>query len=189
MRKVFFAFLALIAFSGIAFAGDGGNKKAPAANEIQWMTFDEVQVAMSKKPKKVLIDMYTDWCGWCKVMDKKTFSNPELAAYINENFYPVKFNAEAKEPIRFAGKIWEIEPGTKTNKLAIEMVRGQLSYPTTIIMDANFQNPQPIPGYLDVPTMETVMHYLVEGHNKGEKPIPFPEFQKKYVPSWKVLVQ
>uniref|UniRef100_A0A3Q2YUK7 Spermatogenesis-associated protein 20-like TRX domain-containing protein n=1 Tax=Hippocampus comes TaxID=109280 RepID=A0A3Q2YUK7_HIPCM len=49
--------------------------------------------------KKVFIDIYTDWCGWCKKMDKDTFQNPEVAAYMNENFLMVKMDAEGKDPI------------------------------------------------------------------------------------------
>ena len=128
-----------------------------------------------------------DWCGWCKVMDKKTFTNPELIDYVNKHFYAVKFNAETTENIRFGGKMWGLAPGTKTNSLAVEMVRGQMSYPTTVILEPGFQNPQPIPGYLDVPTMEVILHYFVE--DQYSKKVTFVDYQKAYKPGWKVLVQ
>ncbi len=185
MRKPILSlvFVFMTAFTGAfssAFAGekDGG---------INWMTLDEVQVAMQKEPRRVIMDVYTDWCGWCKVMDKKTFTNPELISYVNKNFYAVKFNAETTDSIRFGGRMWGPTPGNKANSLAVEMVRGQLSYPTTVILEKGFQNPQPIPGYLDVPTMEVILHYFVE--DQYSKKVTFVDYQKAYKPSWKVLVK
>ena len=72
---------------------------AITAQEIQWMSFEDA-VAMTQNEgntKKVFIDVYTDWCGWCKKMDKDTFQNPEVAKYMQENYYMVKFNAEGKD--------------------------------------------------------------------------------------------
>ncbi len=181
-------FIVLLLFACVACtpAFAGGEEKTGG---IRWMSFDEVQVAMQKEPRRVFMDIYTDWCGWCKVMDRKTFSNPEVAAYINKHFYPVKFNAETDQSIRFVGKVWEREPGSKTNRLAVELLRGQMSYPSTVILDPGFQNPMAIPGYLDVPTIETILTYLNEGHNTGATPIPFPEFQKNYQTKWKVAAE
>ena len=72
------------------------------------MTWEEaVQKASTEaSPKKLFIDVYTDWCGWCKKMDKDTFQNAEVAAYMSENFYMVKLDAEQKEPIEFKGKTY-----------------------------------------------------------------------------------
>jgi uncharacterized protein YyaL (SSP411 family) len=67
--------------------------KSPEAGLVKWLTFEEAIALHKENPKKVLIDLYTDWCGWCKVMDRETYSNAEISTYINENFYPIKFNA------------------------------------------------------------------------------------------------
>ena len=71
------------------------------AQKIQWMTINEAMAAQAKNPKKIFVDMYTNWCGPCKLLDRNTFSNADVAAYINENFYPVKFNAEGDETVKF----------------------------------------------------------------------------------------
>ena len=47
------------------------------------------------------MDVYTDWCGPCKLMDKNTFQNPYVAAYVTEHYYAVKFNAEGNETINY----------------------------------------------------------------------------------------
>ena len=67
---------------------------ALTAQEIAWMSMDQALLAQQKTPKKIFMDVYTTWCGPCKLLDKNTFSNPDVIAYINEHFYPVKFNAD-----------------------------------------------------------------------------------------------
>jgi len=71
------------------------------AEEIRWYTWAEAAELSKTAPKKIFIDLYTDWCGWCKKMDKSTFVDPSVVKYLNENFYPVKFNAERKDAIVF----------------------------------------------------------------------------------------
>lgn len=161
-----------------------GTKEAKAQNaadEVKWMTLDEVQAAMKKKPKKVWVDVYTGWCGWCKVMDQKTFSNPNVIKYVNDNFYMVKVDAEQKEDIRFLGKMYAYQPERRVNAFAIELLQGQLSYPSGVFMEENFQNPQIVPGYLDVPNFEMIIKYLGEGAYKTTK---FEDWQQTFKGSW-----
>jgi thioredoxin-related protein len=127
------------------------------------------------------MDVYTDWCGWCKVMDKKTFSNPDVIEYVNKNFYAVKLNAEQKDSIRFVGKMYGFAPEYRANMFAVELLRGQMSFPTSVVMEENFQNPMPIPGYLDVPTMEKIIKYLGENIYKSKQ---FPEYEKGFTATW-----
>lgn len=165
--------LAVFMLSAKVYAG--GNEKGG----INWMTWDEVQVAMKKEPRKVWVDVYTDWCGWCKVMDKKTFSNPEVISYMNEHFYAVKFNAEGNQDIMFQGTKYGMDG--KTNELAVKLMNGQMSYPTLVIMEENFQNPQPIPGYMPVDRIESIMKYLGNGVYKHQQ---FEEYVKNFKSEW-----
>jgi thioredoxin-related protein len=183
--------LALI-FLALVPATFAGGKKKPAAaetaasplvndNEIHWLTVSEAEAAMKKAPRKVWIDFYTGWCGWCKVMDKKTFSNPNVIQYMNEHFYAIKIDAEQKEPITFQGKEFIYLPEQRVNQFAVELMRGQLSYPTSVFLEEGFQTPMAIPGYQDVAHMEMILKYLAEGIYKKT---PFPEYQQGFVPSW-----
>lgn len=189
MKRILLLALAILAISPAMMAGDKkkkAKKEAPAEavasdKEIHWMTMDEVQVAMKKKPKKVFVDVYTDWCGWCKVMDKKTFSNPEVIKYVNQNFYAVKFNAEQKDSLRFNGKMYGFSPEMRANTLAVELLNGQLSYPTSVVLEENFANPQAIPGYLDVKTIEKILKYIAGNVYKTKA---FPDFDKEFVSTW-----
>lgn len=137
-----------------------------SAQEIHWMSFEDA-VAMTKNEgntKKVFIDVYTDWCGWCKKMDKDTFQNPEVAQYMQENFYMVKFNAEGKEPIEFDGKTFNFVPSGRRgyHELAAALLQNRLSYPTVVFLDENMKMLSPVPGYQKVDPFLQIARYFGE---------------------------
>lgn len=175
--------LSVAALSFTALAGDKNKKGTGEANtEINWMTLDEVQVAMKKEPRKVLVDFYTSWCGWCKVMDKKTYAHPEVVKYVNAKFYAVKFDAEQKESVMFMGKKYDFAPENKANGFAVELMGGRMSFPTTVFLMENFQSPAAVPGYQDVAKMETILTYLGENIYLNKK---WEEYLKEYKPAFK----
>ncbi len=155
-------------------------QKAP--EEIHWITsIDELQQKMQQNPKKVYVYVYTGWCGWCKKMDATTFQNPDLIKYINTNFYALKLDAERQDVIHFQGKEYKFEPQYRANTFAVELLKGQMSYPTTVLMLENFQSPTPIPGFHTVKEMELFLSYFGDNAYKHEK---FEDFQKSYTPRW-----
>jgi thioredoxin-related protein len=156
---------------------------AQSKNEIHWITdFNELQAKMQQEPKKVYVDMYTDWCAWCKKMDASTFTNPSVINYMNTNYYCVKFNAERQDKIIFQGKEYHFDPQLKANTLAAEWVKdGSMMYPTAVIMLENFQNPVPLKGYLDVNQLETVVTYYGDNMYKHQNGA---DYQKTYKPNW-----
>ena len=143
-----------------------------SAQEIQWMSFEDA-VAMTKNEgntKKVFIDVYTDWCGWCKKMDKDTFQNPEVAKYMQENFYMVKFNAEGKESINYDGKTFEYVPSGRRgyHQLAAALLQNRLSYPTVVFLDEDMKMLSPVPGYQKVKPFMQIARYFGENIYKEQ---------------------
>lgn len=138
MRTITFAFLLLFTCT-------------LSAQQVDWLTWDDA-IAITKNEgntKKVFIDVYTDWCGWCKKMDKDTFQNPEVAAYMNEHFLMVKMDGEGKEPLDFNGKTFKYVPSGRRgyHELAAALLQGRLSYPTVVFLDENMKMLSPVPGY------------------------------------------
>jgi thioredoxin-related protein len=150
----------------------GADKKAenPAiaanASAVKWYTMDEVLGLTAKSPKKIFVDVYTDWCGWCKVMDKQTFTNPKIASYLSANFYPVKFNAEQKAPITFGDRTFNyISDGARgVHELAYALMQGKLSYPTTLYMDENGKLLSIVPGYQQPDGLLPILVFFAEDH-------------------------
>ena len=129
------------AFTGVPVSDSLDNL---TGKNVKWMTWEEAvsaaksDKAAGRKPKKVFVDIYTGWCGWCKKMDTETFAQPQISAYLNDNFYPVKFNAEQKESIVFDGKTFKyVASGRRGyHELAAALLAGKMSYPTVIFLNA-----------------------------------------------------
>ncbi len=149
----------LIAFITLAFAGKA-ICQAPSSNEIHWYTLQEALKLNAEHPKKIFIDVYTDWCGWCKKMDATTFKDPQVIEYMNRFFYAVKFNAEKVDTITYKGTLYTKKPDSKTNDLAIYFLKEKMSYPTTVYLNENADLIQPIPGYRDVNEMSLFLTYI-----------------------------
>ncbi|HLV46049.1 MAG TPA: thioredoxin family protein [Flavobacterium sp.] len=121
--------------------------------QVKWMSMEEAVKAQKKNKKPIFIDAYTVWCGPCKMLDRKTFSNAEVAKVLNEKYNPVKFNAEGKEEIQFAGKLYRNPSYREKRKNARnglhEFARaiGVRAYPTMIVIDASGKMSKNILGY------------------------------------------
>ena len=154
----------------------------PAAKEkITWMTVKEVQEKFKDNPKPIIVDLYTNWCYWCKVMDKKTYGNPNVISYINKHFYAVKINAETKETIEWSNKNYFYNPQNKMNDFALYVTNGQLGFPTTVIFPQLQKEPAAIPGYMAPKEMESILKYFGEGYYKTQN---YMEFSKVFTKTW-----
>ncbi len=189
MKRVLLFVMAMLAISPAMMAKkDPPAPKAAPAEEIHWITsIDELQMKMMQSPKKVLVDMYTGWCGWCKKMDADTYTNPALVKYVNNNFYAVKLDAERKDTINFQGKTFFFAPEYKTNGFALELLKDhlakgeQLMYPQTVLMMENFQNPTAIAGYLTVEQIEPALTYFGDNAYRRQ---PWDQYSKNYTARW-----
>ncbi|MEO8591107.1 MAG: thioredoxin fold domain-containing protein [Flavobacteriales bacterium] len=151
--------------------------KAPEKG-IKWVTIEEAQTLAKKAPKPILVDVHTSWCGPCKMLEAKTFSDPRLADYVNKHFYPVNFNAEGGDPVTFKGQVLtnpDFNPanvagrnGTHQLTMAIANVQGRIAYPTVVYMDSDLNVLAPVQGYLTPVQMEPILAYFGEGHYKTQ---------------------
>jgi len=156
-------------------------KKAPATQnaKVNWMSIADVQTAMKKDERKVMVDLYTSWCGWCKRMDKATFQNPEIAQYVNDNFYAVKFNAEDQKTIPFKGQDHKfVAAGRKGyNELAFKFANGRMSYPTIAFLDENLDRIDSYPGFKQPQQFDPLLKFIKESQYKSQS---FQQYAQGY---------
>ncbi|MBK8443271.1 MAG: thioredoxin family protein [Sphingobacteriales bacterium] len=109
------------------------------ATQIQWISPEQLEAAAQKEPRKVLVDLYTDWCGWCKKLDKQTFSHPHIGNYVNQKFYAVKMNAENPNDITFKGQTYHFRPaGGGGGHGGVVWGGGGRGPPTVAFLDENY---------------------------------------------------
>lgn len=148
-------FLILCAFSFKSFS-----QASPEG--IKWVSISEAEKLAKDEPRKIIVDVYTDWCGWCKRMEASTYKDPKIVEYINKNFYAVKFNAESKNEITFQGKTYTYDPLRRTNGLCAILLGNSNGYPTTTFLNDKLEVLSVVPGYQNTETMRKIIHYFGE---------------------------
>jgi thioredoxin-related protein len=145
-------------------------------NDINWISWDKMiqQRALDSVKKKVFIDLYTNWCGWCKRMDATTFSDPVIVNYIKNNFYTVKFDGETKDTIVFNNHyFYNSDPNYKKSNtkmrgkahwFAHSILDGKLSYPSYVLLDENLIRLMVYQGYKQVDEMLGILLFF--GNNQ-----------------------
>ena len=150
------------------------------AQSVKWYSIEEAMELTKKEPRKILIDVYTTWCKWCKVMDTATFNNPFIAGYLNEKYYPVKFNAEQKGDVTLDGKTYKFVPGGGRgyHELAASLLNGNLGYPSVVFLDEKANMIQPLQGYIQAKQFDQIIKFIGGDHYKSQK---WEDFLASYV--------
>lgn len=150
-------------------------------SEVKWMRWEEAVGHIGQQDKKVLLNIYTDWCTWCKRMDTITFNSAPIAAYINTSFYPVKLNAERKTSIEYNDQTFEFVDNGKRgyHQFAAELLRGRMSFPSVVFMDEAGEVIQAIVGYKSPEEFERILTYFAEDYYKET---PWSAFKRDYAP-------
>ncbi len=160
-------------------------------NKIHWMTVEEAVSATQKEPRKIMIDVYTQWCGPCKMMAAQTFTNPDVVNYMNEKYYCVKFDAESGDSVRFDGKTFKnpgYKPGTtgRNSVHELTMYWGVSAYPTLLFFDETAKAIAPITGFQTVENFEIFAKVFAQDDYKTiQTQEDWANYQKNFVRTWK----
>jgi thioredoxin-related protein len=116
-------------------------EKNSKKEKIEWLTFEEAMKKSAQDNKPIFIDVYTDWCGWCKKMDKNTFQTNEVVEYVAQNYHAVKVDAESEDATSFDGQ-----------KLTYRQLSGGVfqvtGYPSIVLINSK-KEVAVAPGYRD----------------------------------------
>lgn len=142
-----------------------------AQESINWMSMDAALAAQQEQPKKIFMDVYTTWCGPCKLLDKNTFSDKNVIKFINKNYYPVKFNAEGSESITFEDFTYtnpNYQPerkGRNSTHLFADALKVP-GYPSLVFFEENGKLIQAIPGYKTPSELEIYLKMIANNDYK-----------------------
>lgn len=151
----------------IAFQGNITAQKTQN-NVIEWVEIEDAIKLNKMHPKKIMIYVYSDNCGWCKRMSNTTFSNPVIIDYLNQNFYAVKINSNIKRDITLGSHTYTYVPGNKeTNnpsyhEFVVSMLQGRLVYPSIAYIDEDLTFMGVERGYRQADDFKIWLHYLAE---------------------------
>ena len=142
------------------------------AQEINWISVDKAIELQKKNPKKIMIDVYTNWCGPCKKLDANTFHNKEVVDYVNKNYYAVKFNAEGNDIINYKGKKYsnpKYDPArakSRNHSHEFSKFMGITAFPTIVFLDEKAGMIIPLKGYRTPQQLELYLKMFNKNDHK-----------------------
>jgi thioredoxin-related protein len=143
--------------AGISCAGNkkadkAADKNEPNAAKVEWMAFDAAMEKAATDKRYVVVDFYTDWCKWCKVMEEKTYTDTLVIKVLKEKFVTAKINGESSENITFKGKTMTQQDFTMGMRVS--------GFPSTLFMDNDGKVIGIIPGYIEAPNYLKILSYI-----------------------------
>ncbi len=156
------------------------NAQAPRTDKKLWQSWNEVIAESAKTNKPIFIDVYTDWCRYCKIMDATTYKNDSVALFLKSNFLRYKFNAETRDTITWNDKRFLFNPRFDTHDFAVYLTKGSIVYPTTVIITPGGQ-PFYKHGQISAGEMEMLLRYFAIPRSKEQT---LDVFAKGFIPAW-----
>jgi len=180
MKKILFILAVLLAVP-----------KMSVAQEINWVTLEEAIELQKKEPKKIFMDVYTNWCGPCKLLDRKTFHNKDVVDYINEHYYAVKFNAEGNSSIEYKDKTFtnpNYDPKKANRRNSAHQFARALkvsAYPTMVFFNEKGDYISPITGYLKPQQLELYLKlFKTDKYKEMTTQEEFNAYYKAFTPTF-----
>ncbi|MDA0940040.1 MAG: thioredoxin fold domain-containing protein [Bacteroidetes bacterium] len=167
-----------------------GNLAFGQAASINWISLEEAVAAQQKEPRKIMMDVYTQWCGPCKMMMANTFTNANVIDYVNANYYAVKFDAESPDPVTFQGTEFtnpDYNPSARGRNGVHQLSRAMKvnAYPTIVYLDEEANVIAPISGYKQPSQMELYLKFFNEAYQPGVDQTAWEEYRDNFAYTWR----
>ena len=143
---------------GMAWAGGAdkvtNERQAESLAPLDWVSYGDALDRAEAEDKHILIDFWTTWCGWCKVMDRKTYTDPAVVEMLNENFLIVKLNAESSRKF----------PVGDSEMSGVDVARqyGVRQFPMTWFVKPDGERLANIPGFIPPERFIKALEYVHE---------------------------
>ena len=141
---------------------------AARASAPDWRAWNDGLRQASAQKRPVIVDVYTNWCGWCRRMDHDVYEKAEIADYLRKRFVTIRLNAEAADPAQYEG--------TRTTSQGLAQRFRVSGYPTTIFLRSTGEHMANVPGYVPADRFLLLLRYVAEGY--ADRNVPFAEFEK-----------
>lgn len=177
---IFFFALSVMSFVPLETPSIDPPAQKEKVEQINWMTWENAMELFKTEKKKILVNIYSKTCEWCKHMDRTTYQEKHLAEYINDNYYAIKLDAEHRESITFNDKVYKyVKSGDQSyHELAATITMGGLGTPALVFIDEQLEVIQPMLGYKDSDSFETIITYF--GENKYLN-TPWDVYEANYI--------
>lgn len=142
---------------------------APRAQAVEWKSWNQGLASAASSRRPVVVDVYTDWCRWCKQMDREVYGREDVRRYLESRFVAIKLNAESAEPVSHQGRSM-----TARGLASSFDVSG---YPTTIFLTSSGEHLANVPGYIEPGRFLLLLRYVGDGHM--DRGVPWDEYVKK----------
>ncbi|MDQ7052261.1 MAG: thioredoxin fold domain-containing protein [candidate division KSB1 bacterium] len=135
---------------------------------ITWLSFSEAVAKAKKENKMVVVDFYTDWCGWCKVMDEKTYGHKDVIDFASKKLVMSKVDAESDEKTSFKGQ--------ELTYRQLARAFGVRGYPTTVFISPKGEFLTSVSGFIPADQFLPILEFLSERHYEN---MTFEKFMEK----------
>ena len=126
--------------------------------ELKWRPLEAGFAEAKKSNKIIMIDVYTDWCGWCKKLDRDVYGSSDVADYLNRQYVIIKLNAESKSKVLF--------DKTSYTEAELSQAFGVSGYPTILFFDSNGEPLDKLGGFVPANEFLPIIKYFGDGAYK-----------------------
>jgi thioredoxin-related protein len=137
-------------------------RTAHASGGPAWRSWDAGMHEAAASGRPVLVDVYTDWCGWCRRMDRDVYARADVQEYLSRRFVTVKLDAESDANARYQGRVY--------SSRSLAAAFGVTGYPTTLFFGAKGTYLGRFPGYWPSQDFLLLLRFVGEGRaERGER--------------------